>query len=47
MFFKKWTNPGLFFIYFRLLKQTLQFLQQKMGKMSIQYLVSGFELTTF
>ena len=27
-FFKKWANPGLFFVYFRLFKQTLQFLQQ-------------------
>ena len=28
-FFKiKWANPGFFFIYFHLFKQTLQFLQQ-------------------
>ena len=27
-FFKKWANPGLFFVYFRLFKQTIQFLQQ-------------------
>ena len=27
-FLKKWANTGLFFIYFRLFKQTLQFLQQ-------------------
>ena len=26
--FKKWANLGLFFIYFRLFKHTLQFLQQ-------------------
>ena len=26
--FLKWTNPGLFFIYFRLLKHILQILQQ-------------------
>ena len=26
--FKKWAIPGLFFIYFRLFKQILQFLQQ-------------------
>ena len=26
--FKKWANPGLFFIYFCLFKHTLQFLQQ-------------------
>ena len=25
---KKWANPGLFFVYFCLFKQTLQFLQQ-------------------
>ena len=28
IFLKKWANPGLFFIYFRLFKHTLQFLQQ-------------------
>ena len=27
-FLKKWTNPGLFFIYFRLFKHKSQFLQQ-------------------
>ena len=27
-FFKKWTIPDLFFVYFRPFKQTLQFLQQ-------------------
>ena len=27
-FFKKWANSGLFLIYFRLFKHTLQFLQQ-------------------
>ena len=26
--FENWAMPGLFFIYFRLFKQTLQFLQQ-------------------
>ena len=26
--FFKWANPGLFFVYFCLFKQTLQFLQQ-------------------
>ena len=26
--FKKWAIPGLFFVYFRLFKQTLIFLQQ-------------------
>ena len=28
LFFKKWANPGLFFVYFPLFKQTLQILQQ-------------------
>ena len=46
-FLKKWANLGLFFVYFCLFKQTLQFLQQKMWKMSIQYPAPGFELTTF
>ena len=46
-FLKKWANPGLFFVYFRLFKQTLQFLQQINVKMSIQYPALGFELTTF
>ena len=45
--FLKWANPGLFFVYFRLFKHTLQFLQQINVKMSIQYTVLGFELTTF
>ena len=27
-FLKKWTIPGLFFIYFRLLSETMQILQQ-------------------
>ena len=36
------------FVYFRLYKQTLQFLQQtNVKKMSIQYMALGFELTTF
>ena len=26
--FKKWAIPGLFFVFFRIFKQTLQFLQQ-------------------
>ena len=43
MFFK-WANPGLFFIYFRLFKHTLQFLQQinvKKCPSSIRYQVSN------
>ena len=44
----KWAIPGLFFVYFSLFKQTLQFLYQIfVNKMSIQYLVLGFEPTTF
>ena len=27
-FSKKWANPGFFFVYFGLFKQTIQFLQQ-------------------
>ena len=44
-----WANPGLFFIYYRLFKHTLQFLQQINVKnvISIQCTVLGFELTTF
>ena len=46
-FLKKWANPGLFFIYFRIFKHTLQILQQiGVWKLSIQYTVPGFELTT-
>ena len=46
---KKWSILGLFFVYFRLFKQTLQFLQQIYVKnvMTIQYTVLGFEPTTF
>ena len=41
-------TPGLFFIYFRLFKYTLQILQEiKCEKMSIRYMVLGLELTTF
>ena len=44
----KWAIPGLFFVYFCLFKQTLQFLQKNKGeKMSIQYMALGFELMTF
>ena len=48
-FKKKRANPGLFIIYFRPFKHTLQFLLQIHVKMfmSIQYTVPGFELTTF
>ena len=28
VFFKKWSIPGLFFVYFSLIKQILQYLQQ-------------------
>ena len=48
-FLKKWAIHGLFFIYFRLFKQTLQFLQQIYVEnvMYIQYMVPGFEPMTF
>ena len=39
-------NPALFFIYFRLFKHTLQFLQQINVKKSIQYIALGLEPTT-
>ena len=47
--FLKWGILGLFFVYFRLFKQTAQFLKQNNVKnvMSIQYTVLGFKLTTF
>ena len=45
--FFKCAIPGLFFVYFLLLKQTFQFLSNKyLWKMSVQYMVLGFELTT-
>ena len=40
-------HPGLICVYFCLFKQTLQFLKQMYVKMSIQYMVLGFEPTTF
>ena len=46
----KWAHPWLFFIYFRLFKQTIQFLQQinvKNVKISIHYIAPGFEPATF
>ena len=48
LLFKKWANPGLFFIYFRPSEETLQFFTtNKCEKISIQDTVPGFELTTF
>ena len=47
LFVLKWAIPSLFFVYFRLFKQTLHFLLQNYVKMSIQYTVQGFEPTTF
>ena len=38
---EKWTNPGLFFVYFRLFKQTFQFLQQKYVKISHPVAAAG------
>ena len=45
--FKKRANPRLFFVYFRLFKQSLQFFNNKKWKISKQYPAPGFELTTF
>ena len=46
-FFKKWVIPGLFFVYYNLFKQILHFVHQVMWKMTIQYMVLGFEPKTF
>ena len=46
-FLKKWAIPGLFPIYFRLIKQTPQLYSKKCENMSIQYTVLGFKPTTF
>ena len=47
--FLKWAILGLFFVYFHLFKQTLQFLQHICVKnvMSIKIMAPGFEPTTF
>ena len=46
--FLKWANPGLFSFIFGLFKQTLQiFTTNRCEKMSIQYMVPGFEPMTF
>ena len=47
IWFFKWAIPGIFFVYFRLFKQTLQFVATNMWKISIQYMVLGFKPTTF
>ena len=39
--FFNWAYPGLFFVYFRLFKHKLQFLQKINVKISIQYTVPG------
>ena len=46
-FFKKWANPASFLFIFGLFKQTIEFYNKYMWKMSIQYMVPGFEPTTF
>ena len=48
-FLKNWAILCLFFVYFRLFKQSLQFLQQINVKnvMTIQHTALGFEPTTF
>ena len=49
IFLKKWAILGLFFVYFRLFKPTLQFLKQIYVKKCYyhQYMAPGFEPTTF
>ena len=44
--FLKMGHPGLFFFYFCLFKQAVQFLQQINVKIIIQYTLLGFEPTT-
>ena len=47
-FFKKWANPVLFFIYFRLFRTHYKFYNKYVcEKMSIHFTVPRFELTTF
>ena len=47
-FFFKWAIVGLFFIYFQCFSNNQHIFYNKfMWKMSIQYTVPGFELTTF
>ena len=44
----KWANPGLFFVYFRFFQTNITvFTTNICEKTSIQYLVLGFEPTTF
>ena len=44
VFFKKWANPGLFFVYFRNFQTNIKNFKTKIcQKMSIQYTVPGFE----
>ena len=48
LFFKKWANPGLFFVYFWSFQTNITiFTTNICEKMSIQYTVLGFEPTTF
>ena len=47
-FLKKWANPSLFFVYFRSFQTSITiFTTNICEKMSIQYMVLGFEPTTF
>ena len=48
-FFKKWANPGLFYHLFSVfsIKHHFNFYNKYMWKMSIQYMVPGFEPMTF
>ena len=47
--FKKWDNPGLFFVYFWSFQSNIItiFTTNICGKMCLQYTVLGFEPTTF
>ena len=48
VFFKKWPTSASFSFIFSIFKQTLQFFKTNIcEKMSIQYMVPGFEPTTF
>ena len=47
LFLKIGPTPASFSFIFGLFKQTLQFYNNNMWKMSIQYTVPGFEPTTF
>ena len=48
IFFKKWANPGLFFVYFRSFQiNNAIFTTNQCEKMSLQYTALGFQPATF